>query len=92
MRFGIILDGGNLPGESRAQALEDRLGKARLTREWGIPLTLDGRRLPQQRLACIVAAGNELLPRHQAWSWDCWRCCRWITQWPWQNRFPPWTP
>ncbi len=35
MRFGIILDGGNLPGESRAQALEDRLGKARLTREWG---------------------------------------------------------
>ena len=34
MRFGIILDGGNLPGESRAQALEDRLGKARLTKEW----------------------------------------------------------
>ena len=35
MRFGIILDGGNLPGESRAQALEDRLGKARRTRDFG---------------------------------------------------------
>ena len=35
MRFGIILDGGNLPGESRTQALEDRLGKARRTRDFG---------------------------------------------------------
>ncbi len=35
MRFGIILDGGNLPGESRAQALQDRLVKARLTKEFG---------------------------------------------------------
>ena len=35
MRFGIILDGGNLPGESRVQALEDRLGKARRTRDFG---------------------------------------------------------
>ena len=35
MKFGIILDGGNLPGESRVTALEDRLGKARRTYHWG---------------------------------------------------------
>ena len=89
MRFGINLGGGNLPEESREDALAGRLEKARLAKRYGYHSLWTGagylnNDFHAMLLLARVAAEAPGLELGMV------ACCRFITRWRRRSKYPLW--